>query len=246
MVFFLIVISLIIPPNLDLSSLGTGNVSSQEEGGQVQVQGKFEIEPGEPHAPYNSFPPTSGWYYPVDTGDIVWGARDEPIVEEVQVSYLVRGAVLVQYNCAIECPNLVRNLERVVDKYPEAVILAPYENMASTVALTAWGWQDNFAENEFSEATGQRLHSDAHRPGARRLPIGSTMFLARVYVTLKPTVNDPQGKTILGGLKTLGFDLATDVRAGKYLEIRLDSRDRAQVGAAGGGDVRQAAGQPRH
>lgn len=55
------------------------------------------------------------------------------------------------------------------------------------------------------------------------------MFLARVYVTLKPTVNDPQGKTILGGLKTLGFDLATDVRAGKYLEIRLDSRDRAQV-----------------
>ena len=55
------------------------------------------------------------------------------------------------------------------------------------------------------------------------------MFLARVYVTLKPTVNDPQGKTILGGLKTLGFDLATDVRAGKYLEIRLDSRDRSQV-----------------
>ena len=55
------------------------------------------------------------------------------------------------------------------------------------------------------------------------------MFLARVYVTLKPTVNDPQGKTILGSLKTLGFDLATDVRAGKYLEIRLDSRDRAQV-----------------
>ena len=151
-VFFLIVISLIIPPNLDLSSLGTGNVSSQEEGGQVQVQGKFEIEPGEPHAPYNSFPPTSGWYYPVDTGDIVWGARDEPIVEEVQVAYLVRGAVLVQYNCAVECPNLVRNLERVVDKYPEAVILAPYENMASTVALTAWGWQDSFEEDEFSEA----------------------------------------------------------------------------------------------
>ena len=57
------------------------------------------------------------------------------------------------------------------------------------------------------------------------------MFLARVYVTLKPTVNDPQGKTILGGLKTLGFDLATDVRAGKYLEIRLDSKDRAVVEA---------------
>ena len=151
-VFLIIVISLIIPPNLDLSTLGGGSVSSQEEGGQVQIQGKFEIEPDEPHAAYNSFPPTSGWYYPIDTDDIVWGVRDEPIEEEVQVSYLVRGGVLVQYNCPLECPGLVRNLERVVDNYPEAVILAPYENMAATVALTAWGWLDNFEEDEFSEA----------------------------------------------------------------------------------------------
>ena len=57
------------------------------------------------------------------------------------------------------------------------------------------------------------------------------MFLARVYVTLKPTVNDPQGKTILGGLKALGFDLASDVRAGKYLEIKLDGDERARVEA---------------
>lgn len=57
------------------------------------------------------------------------------------------------------------------------------------------------------------------------------MFLARVYVTLKPTVNDPQGKTILGGLKALGFDLASDVRAGKYLEIKLDGRDRGKAEA---------------
>ena len=53
------------------------------------------------------------------------------------------------------------------------------------------------------------------------------MFLARVYVTLKPTVNDPQGRTILGGLRSLGFDLATDVRAGKYLEIKVASAERA-------------------
>ena len=58
------------------------------------------------------------------------------------------------------------------------------------------------------------------------------MFLARVYVTLKPTVNDPQGKTILGGLRTLGFDNAADVRAGKYMEIRVSGSDRAQAEAA--------------
>ncbi|MFH1560094.1 MAG: phosphoribosylformylglycinamidine synthase subunit PurS [Chloroflexota bacterium] len=58
------------------------------------------------------------------------------------------------------------------------------------------------------------------------------MFLARVYVTLKPTVNDPQGRTILGGLKSLGFDMATEVRAGKYLEIKVSSAERAGAEAA--------------
>jgi phosphoribosylformylglycinamidine synthase len=52
------------------------------------------------------------------------------------------------------------------------------------------------------------------------------VFLARVYVTLKPTVNDPQGLTIKGGLHSLGFASVESVRAGKYLEIRLDGTDR--------------------
>ena len=55
------------------------------------------------------------------------------------------------------------------------------------------------------------------------------MFLARVYVTLKPTVNDPQGLTIRGGLHSLGFEAVDSVRAGKYLEIQLDGADRASA-----------------
>jgi phosphoribosylformylglycinamidine synthase len=46
-------------------------------------------------------------------------------------------------------------------------------------------------------------------------------FLARVYVSLKPTVNDPQGLTIADGLRSLGFSEVEGVRAGKYLEISL-------------------------
>lgn len=57
------------------------------------------------------------------------------------------------------------------------------------------------------------------------------MFLARVYVTLKPTVNDPQGLTIRGGLHSLGFASVDSVRAGKYMEIRLDAPDRAAAEA---------------
>ena len=56
------------------------------------------------------------------------------------------------------------------------------------------------------------------------------MFVAKVYITLKPTVNDPQGLTIKGGLEVLGFSSVRKVRAGKYLEIWLDgdSKERAR------------------
>ena len=46
-------------------------------------------------------------------------------------------------------------------------------------------------------------------------------FVARVYVALKPTVNDPQGLTIADGLRSLGFLEVEGVRAGKYIEVRL-------------------------
>ena len=59
----------------------------------------------------------------------------------------------------------------------------------------------------------------------------AAMFLAKVYIRLKPSVNDPQGLTIRGGLRQLGFDSVADVRAGKYMEIRLDAQDRADAQA---------------
>ncbi len=57
------------------------------------------------------------------------------------------------------------------------------------------------------------------------------MFLAKVYVTLKPTVNDPQGLTVRGGLHSLGFESVESVRVGKYLEVRIAEADRAQAEA---------------
>ena len=59
------------------------------------------------------------------------------------------------------------------------------------------------------------------------------MYLAKIYVTLKPTVNDPQGLTIRGGLHMLGFSSVKQVRMGKYLEVQVEAADqdaaRAQV-----------------
>jgi phosphoribosylformylglycinamidine synthase len=48
-------------------------------------------------------------------------------------------------------------------------------------------------------------------------------YLARVYVSLKPTVNDPQGNVIADGLRSLGFAEVEGVRAGKYIEVRLNA-----------------------
>ncbi len=55
------------------------------------------------------------------------------------------------------------------------------------------------------------------------------MYIARVYVSLKPTVNDPQGLTIRGALHELGFRNVGSVRAGKYMEIKLEEDDRAKA-----------------
>jgi len=57
------------------------------------------------------------------------------------------------------------------------------------------------------------------------------VYLAKIYVTLKPTVNDPQGQTVLASLKPLGFSSARSVRVGKYIEVRLDESDRQQAEA---------------
>ncbi len=55
------------------------------------------------------------------------------------------------------------------------------------------------------------------------------MWMAKVHVTLKPVVLDPQGQAVQGGLKSLGFDSVQSVRAGKYLEIKLDAPDKAEA-----------------
>jgi phosphoribosylformylglycinamidine synthase len=54
---------------------------------------------------------------------------------------------------------------------------------------------------------------------------------ARVFVTLKPSVFDPQGRTIADALHSLGYQDVQDVRQGKYFELDLaaDSSDRARA-----------------
>ncbi|QYO67253.1 phosphoribosylformylglycinamidine synthase subunit PurS [Leptolyngbya sp. 7M] len=56
---------------------------------------------------------------------------------------------------------------------------------------------------------------------------------AKVYVTLKPSVLDPQGKAIHHSVELLGFENISDIRQGKFFEIALaDSVSESEARAA--------------
>jgi phosphoribosylformylglycinamidine synthase len=55
---------------------------------------------------------------------------------------------------------------------------------------------------------------------------------ARVTVTLKNGVLDPQGKAIEGALKSLGVEGIANVRQGKVFDIELDTADKGQAEAS--------------
>ena len=57
------------------------------------------------------------------------------------------------------------------------------------------------------------------------------MRKARVFVTLKPSVFDPQGRTIADALHSMGYTGVGEVRQGKYFELEVDaaSSDEAKA-----------------
>jgi phosphoribosylformylglycinamidine synthase PurS subunit len=53
----------------------------------------------------------------------------------------------------------------------------------------------------------------------------SVIFDVAIAVTLKPVVNDPQGLVVRSGLRQLGFSEVSDVRVGKYIQMRVEAAD---------------------
>ena len=51
-------------------------------------------------------------------------------------------------------------------------------------------------------------------------------MLAKIYITLKKDVLDPQGSVIANSLKSLGFNNIEDVRQGKFIEVKLNAENR--------------------
>ena len=70
--------------------------------------------------------------------------------------------------------------------------------------------------------------------GGRTAPVlfEDSAMKARVTVTLKSGILDPQGKAIEGALKSLGIDGVASVRQGKVFDVELDGADRQRAEAA--------------
>ena len=54
---------------------------------------------------------------------------------------------------------------------------------------------------------------------------------AKVEVTLKKAVLDPQGAAVEKSLRALGYDEVSEVRVGKYIELNLEANDREEAAA---------------
>ncbi len=69
-------------------------------------------------------------------------------------------------------------------------------------------------------------------------------WLAEVHVRLRPGIADPEGQTIAGGLRSLGFEGVAEVRAGKLLRLTFDALDHAAADAAVGEMCRRLLANP--
>jgi Protein of unknown function (DUF3105) len=97
-------------------------------------QGQEHLQPGQDYTAYNSTPPTSGPHSP---SPAPCGISSQPIPNTVQVHDLEHGVVMVQYRPGLD-PAQVSALEALGRSYSSHVIVAPYPNLPTPVAATAW------------------------------------------------------------------------------------------------------------
>jgi phosphoribosylformylglycinamidine synthase len=80
-----------------------------------------------------------------------------------------------------------------------------------------------------SSPESSRRRRSAPARDAVLFSLNRDMMKARVFVTLKQSVFDPQGRTIADALHSMGYAGVGDVRQGKYFELELDSKSPEQA-----------------
>jgi hypothetical protein len=116
-------------------------------GEAIPIQGQNHINPGTPHDPYNSDPPTSGPHYPSPAET---GFYEEAPADEYLVHNLEHGHIIIWYNCSdlseADCTSLKNDIRAVMSRAGVSLITGtskvnavPRPTMESRIALTSWG-----------------------------------------------------------------------------------------------------------
>ena len=138
-------------PGLPIGGQGGlfGRGAPSGPGEKIADQGTAHVAPRQEHPPYNSVPATSGWHHPQPLAPARWGVHDEALADEVLLHNLEHGGVGVLYNCPEGCETLEGQLAAIVERAVGEnlkVIMSPYPDMDSGIALTAWNFLDKFQE----------------------------------------------------------------------------------------------------
>jgi phosphoribosylformylglycinamidine synthase subunit PurS len=55
------------------------------------------------------------------------------------------------------------------------------------------------------------------------------LFTAKINISIRKTILDPQGKAVEHSLKSLGFDSIEDTRVGKYIELKINAKSKEEA-----------------
>ena len=125
----------------------TGSEQQPVEGiGEIQTVTSYEHVPVGEVVDYSSYPPTSGDHWPPGA-QASCGFYEDGLPDERVVHNLEHGGIGVHYSCPEGCPELVEQLAKIVNRAASGalkVMMSPYPDMESRIALTAWTFIDQF------------------------------------------------------------------------------------------------------
>lgn len=119
----------------------TGSVGSAGSTGRAKApivtvpdQGRDHVPPGQPHPPYNSNPPASGWHYGTTSP---WGFHNEELPDELVIHNLEHGGIWITYKSADDT-EVVDRLLALSRRFPRKIIITLRTKNDSRIAVVAW------------------------------------------------------------------------------------------------------------
>jgi hypothetical protein len=121
---------------LAVAALVVAYAAQDEPGEEFADEGNRHLSEAPTAYIWNTRPPTSGPHAPQIAA---WGEHSESVAEWMMVHNMEDGGVVMHYNCPDGCPEVVAELRDILDDMgEEQLLLHPYPNMDSKIAVTAW------------------------------------------------------------------------------------------------------------